>query len=318
MNLLITGASGFVGKNTLLRLPNNWSVTAVYYQSSNFEDWLGRAGLQNVVAARCDLADPSAVRELVSKTGRHFDACLYLAANGDPAASSVRVAWDLQSNTLALVNFLENYHVGHLVYVSSGAVYDGHIGSVSPSIDVRPRLPYAISKLGAEHYVRFFGELRRSVGSYFNVRFFGAYGPYEPERKITSRWLKAVNAGDREFTVRGDGSNLIDFMHVSDAVRGLLMLLNKAGESATLDFASKTPMTIKEVVSTMCEALKVEIAIRCEGRVPECIRFQTSDDFMERTFGFRPTMDLSDGIRDLQMALANYTYSQRMAVNLIK
>ena len=41
---------------------------------------------------------------------------MYLAANGDPAASSERPRWDLESNTTALVTFLEHCPADHLVY----------------------------------------------------------------------------------------------------------------------------------------------------------------------------------------------------------
>jgi hypothetical protein len=45
-------------------------------------------------------------------------------------------------------------------------------------------------------------------------------------------------AGQREFTVRGDGENLIDFMYVDDAVDGFLALAKARGTTTTVDFAS--------------------------------------------------------------------------------
>ena len=190
---------------------------------------------------RCDLTDAAAVRALAVESG-HADAGLYLAANGDPAVSAERPRWDLESNTIALLTFLEHCPIDHLVYLSSGAVYDGLIGAVSPMTPAAPRLPYAISKLASEHYVRFFSERRRTPASYINVRFFGAYGPYEPARKITTRWLLALAAGQREFTLRGDGENLIDFMYVDDAVDGMLAAgAGAAGMSTTVDSLQGAP-----------------------------------------------------------------------------
>src|SRR5205085_339671 len=116
-------------------------------------------GLAHVRAVHCDLTSAADVASLAREAGT-VDACLYLAANGDPAASATRPAWDLQSNTLALVTCLEQMPVGHFVYVSSGAVYDGLDGPVTPQTSVAPRLPYAISKLASEHYVRAFCERR--------------------------------------------------------------------------------------------------------------------------------------------------------------
>ena len=145
------------------------------------------------------------------------------------------------------------------MFVSSGAVYDGLTGDVSPATPVSPRLPYAISKLASEQYIRFFAERRGTLASYINVRFFGAYGPYEAERKITTRWLRAMAAGQREFVVRGDGQNLIDFMYVDDAVDGLLALLRRAASVATVDFASGAPVSVDDVVQAMARALGVAV-----------------------------------------------------------
>ena len=125
-----------------------------------------------------------------------------------------------------------------MVYVSSGAVYDGLHGAVTPATPVSPQLPYAISKLASEQYLQFFCERRGTVDSYVNVRFFGAYGPYEAARKITTKWLQALARGEREFVVRGDGRNLIDFMYVDDAVDGFLALVKAQGARLTVDFAS--------------------------------------------------------------------------------
>src|SRR6185369_8447203 len=114
-----------------------------------------------------------------------------------------------------------------------------------------------------------FAERRHTPASYINVRFFGAYGPYEPDRKITTRWLLALAAGQREFTLRGNGENLIDFMYVDDAVDGLLRLVQAADTSATIDFASGAPVSVNAVVEAMARALGVEVTIRHQGATEE-------------------------------------------------
>src|SRR5437879_3784274 len=164
MNLLITGASGFIGRNVLLRVPRDWDIVAVYHRTVELDAFVETHGLSHVRPVSCDLTDEAAVRRLGQLVGR-ADACLYLAANGDPAASVPRPRWDLDSNTVALVTFLEHCAPDHLVYVSSGAVYDGLRGEVTPASPAAPLLPYAISKLASEHYVRFFREKRRAISS---------------------------------------------------------------------------------------------------------------------------------------------------------
>jgi UDP-glucose 4-epimerase len=302
VHLLVTGASGFIGRNVLLRAPRDWRVTAVYHQTASLEAFVRSHRLDHVRPVRCDLLDVRDVRALGA--AGPVEAVLYLAANGDPAVSAASPGLDLAQNTSALVNFLERVKAGHVVYVSSGAVYDGLQGAVSPSTPVSPRLPYAISKLASEQYLRFFCERRGSVDSFVNVRFFGAYGPYEAPRKITTRWLAAVAAGQRQFVVRGNGENLIDFMYVDDAVDGFLSLVRASGARLTVDFASGTPITVNQVVRAMAQVSGAEIEVRHDGHTEEFIEFRSVDRTMRERFGFAPTTPLHEGLARLRDHLA--------------
>jgi nucleoside-diphosphate-sugar epimerase len=304
MRVVVTGASGFLGRNVLLRAPRSWHITALYHRTAGLDVFVAHHGLSHVQAVRCDLLDTDDIESVARIFGGRADAVLYLAANGDPALSAEHPRWDLESNATALVNFLEHCAADHLVFASSGAVYDGLQGEVTPGTAVSPRLPYAISKLASEHYVRFFAETRKTLGSYINVRFFGAYGPYEASRKITTRWLRAMAAGQRDFAIRGDGQNLIDFMYVDDAVDGYLALLAARGTSATVDFASGTPTTIDNIVTAMARALDAEITIRHEGVVPEYIQFRTVDTAMRDRFGVVPSIPFDEGFKRLKGFLA--------------
>ena len=302
MKVIVTGASGFIGRNVLLRAPLDWDIVAVYQQTP-LAPFLKAQQLDHVRAVRCDLLKAGDVKALAQQAGGRADAVLYLAANGDPALSAAQPGLDLALNTTAFVNFLEHCPAGHVVYVSSGAVYDGLQGPVSPSTAVSPRLPYAISKLASEQYLRFFCERRNSVDSFINVRFFGAYGPYEAARKITTRWLSAVAAGQREFVIRGNGENLIDFMYVDDAVDGFLALVRAAGVRLTVDFASGTPVTVNKIVRAMADACGVTVTVRHEGHTEEFIEFRSVDRTMTERFGFSAKTTLSDGLQRLRTHL---------------
>jgi UDP-glucose 4-epimerase len=299
VKVVVTGASGFIGHNVLLRAPREWTVYAVYHSTPGLETFVSHHGLTNVRPVRCDLLNESDVQALARTIGGKPEAMLYLAANGDPAASAERPRWDLESNTLAFVTCLEHCPADHVVYLSSGAVYDGLSGAVSPQSAVSPRLPYAISKLASEQYLRFFAEHRGSVSSYVNVRFFGAYGPYEPARKITTRWLQALAAGQREFVIRGDGKNLIDFMYVDDAVDGFLALVKARGQKMTVDFASGSPVSVNDVVRTMAATLGVAVTVRHEGHVAEYIQFHSVDAAMRDQFGATVSISFADGLKRL-------------------
>ena len=131
------------------------------------------------------------------------------------------------------------------------------------------------------------------------MRFFGAYGPYEPARKITTRWMRGVMDGQREFTLRGNGENLIDFMYVDDAVDGFLELTSAAGYSGTVDFASGTPVSVNAVAQTMARVLGADVTLRHEGHTEEYIQFRSVDRTMAERFGVVPGIAFEDGVRRL-------------------
>lgn len=305
MRLLVTGASGFLGRNILLGAPRSWGIVGLYHRSTDFPGFLESQGLCHVRTVRCDLTQIDEVRRLQTLIGGAADATLYLAANSDPSRSAKDPLGDLEANTVALLNFLEYCPTRHLVYVSSGAVYDGQEGPVSPASPTDPRLPYAVSKLASERYVRFYSERRGAPESYVIVRFFGAYGPYEPARKVTTRFVTALREGRCEFMLRGDGQNLIDFMYVDDAVDGLLRLVESAGCGITLDFAAGAPMTLNDLVLAMARALGTSVTIRHEGETEEYIRFRTTDTVMRDRFGVVPRIPLEEGLKRLQASLAS-------------
>jgi nucleoside-diphosphate-sugar epimerase len=117
--------------------------------------------------------------------------------------------------------------------------------------------------------------------------------------------MRAAMDGQRQFTVRGDGENLIDFMYVDDAVDGFLALTAAAGESGTVDFASGSPISVNEVVRAMGRELGVEIALDHAGQSAEYIQFRTIDSAMAERFHVRPAIAFTDGIARLRRFLAS-------------
>jgi nucleoside-diphosphate-sugar epimerase len=306
MKILVTGASGFIGRNLLLELPNDWDVVATYRTASDFLDFLQSNSLDRVTALQIDLCDAAAVQQL-SPEYKKFDACVYFAANGDPALSVAKPAKDLIDNTLGLINLLAETEIGHMVYFSSGAVYDGLQSGVNPVAVVNPFLPYAISKWASERYV-LHAQKEGNVQVASIVRFFGAYGPYEPARKIYGKLVKAF-AIDRatEFTIRGSGENLIDAMHVHDTVRAVLLILEKSKENKILDLYSGAAVTISELVTIAANTFGIDVKLKYVGHVPEFIEFHSNDTYMSEFLKFKPAISLEDGLSSFHKWIVNHS-----------
>ena len=197
-----------------------------------------------------------------------------------------------------VLNLLDLVRVAKFVYFSSGAVYDGSTGEVRPDSCVAPTLPYAISKLANEHYIRFHQQRRESIGKYLIVRFFGAYGPYESEHKIYTKLIRTLGIEKQDhYTIYGDGTNLIDAMYVDDAVEAVRRMLIGDRWNLTVNLAGGHPRRIDELVHAVGAALGIgSVRIQRNSVANERNEFWGSVREMRELFGFQPTVDLVNGV----------------------
>lgn len=296
MRLLVTGASGFLGRNLLLKLPPDWVTVATYNRSRDFPRFVSTHNLSSVDPVQVDLGNSFLVRKHLGAVGEQ-DIVLHLAANTLVVKDATE---DAVANTLATTNVLQHVRTESFIFMSSGAVYDGNSGPVSPNSPTKPLFPYAINKMAAEQHV-ISAKNAGKISSYVILRFFGAYGPFEPPHKITTRLAKTLLFESRdEFEIRGDGQNLIDAMFVDDAVRGLMNVLRSHERNLTVDFCTGKPESIDSFVRSVASILgKPNIRLSHVGRPVEYIKFYASRSDMESRFNFEPCVSLRDGITSL-------------------
>jgi len=275
-------------------------VIATYNTAKAFSSFVKNLNSRKVVAEKCNLLSLRELKLLRENWGASHDLCIFLAANSDPSRSDVNPSLDIRSNTESLINFLQLLQVERFIFFSSGAVYEGLDGVVSPDMHVSPILPYAISKLASEAYVRHFRK-RGAIREYLLVRFFGAYGPHEPSRKIFTRLVRQFYFKRRsEFPIRGNGLNLIDAMYVDDAVEGIIRMANEPLKDSVIDFCGGKPVTIRELI---LEAAKTFSITRPEivqkGETVEYNKFHADPLSFKQRYGFEPKTDLSEGLHRL-------------------
>jgi len=299
MRLLVTGASGFIGRNLLLAIPKKWETVAVYHRSNDFVSFLKKKDLRRVRLLRCDLSNVNALKHQKLLTQGTFDACIYLAANSDPTLSVSDPERDFRMTVLTVLNFLCHIKVKRLVYVSSGAVYEGNRGLVSPLTPFKSHLPYAISHWTAERYIQSFWASRKNPKEYLIIRFFGAYGPYEPSRKIYTKLVRAfARRNCRIFSIRGNGKNLIDAMYVTDAAEALLRALESPVKNLTFNLCSGRPLPIEALVRKAASVFGCgQIKIRKKGPTAEPIHFRASTRFQKEKLHFTPKVSLKAGFQ---------------------
>jgi nucleoside-diphosphate-sugar epimerase len=310
VRVLVTGASGFIGRNLLLAADAEWEIVATCRSAADFPDWVERSlPERRITTVQCDLSDPSAIERALGADVPEFDLVYHLAARVDIPGSLRDPAADLADNALATLNLVSRVRTDHLVHLSTGAVYEGQSGVVDRTCVLAPSLPYAAHKLLAEHYALAAHQRWATARRVTVVRFFGAYGPYEPARKIFTRLVRAFALERRrDFEIYGDGSNLIDAMWVADATSGLLTIgmsgLNRPPGVETVDFAAGDPVSIETLVRRAAGALGAQdVELRRSGTAHESNEFHADPRPLEEAYGVRAVTPLEEGLRAFEVFL---------------
>ena len=234
MKILLTGAAGFIGMTTALRLlARGDDVIGLdnlndYYSVQLKQDRLAR--LTELPAFRfvqMDVGDRAGMEQLFAT--ERFDRVIHLAAQAGVRYSLKNPHAYIDSNVVGFMNVLEgcrHSQVQHLVYASSSSVYGGNTKlpfSEHDSVD-HPVSMYAATKkaneLMAHTYSHLFG--LPTTG----LRFFTVYGPWGRPDMALFLFTRAILEG-RAIDVFNHGRMQRDFTFVDDIVEGVIRVLDR-------------------------------------------------------------------------------------------
>ena len=234
MKILVTGAAGFIGMTTALRLlergdevvglDNLNDYYAVSLKESRLEQLKGFAGFRFI---KMDVADRPGLEKLFAD--EKFDKVIHLAAQAGVRYSIQNPNAYVDSNLVGFVNILEgcrHNRVQHLVYASSSSVYGGNTKmpfSEHDSVD-HPVSLYAATKKANELMAHTYSHLYRLPTT--GLRFFTVYGPWGRPDMSPILFASAILEG-RPINVFNHGDMQRDFTYIDDIVEGVLRVLDK-------------------------------------------------------------------------------------------
>lgn len=319
MEILITGAAGFIGSSLLHRLARRGGkVVGVDNLNSYYDPRLKYARL-----AECkkdadfqfvcmDIADRDAMEGLF---GSHkFEVVVNLAAQAGVRYSIEKPYAYQHSNLDGFLCLLEQCHhhgVKHLVFASSSSVYgqDKRVPFKEDDVVDTPVSLYAATKktdeLMAYTYSHLYG--LRTTG----LRYFTVYGPWGRPDMAPMLFAHSIVTGE-EIKVFNNGDMARDFTYIDDIVEGTVRVIDStetghSGRASAPDEPSiyriynigcGHPVKLMDFIGELEQAFGREAKKRFLPMQPGDV-YETYADTtrLQTEMGYTPKVSLHEGIR---------------------
>lgn len=293
MNILVTGAGGFIGRHVVRELahaggqvrcltgPPGSGLAVPAGASDSFEADICDTDTVHRHACAVDvivhLAGPPSV------AGSFEDPCEYMRAHVQGTASVLHAS--------------RRAGVRRIVYISSAEIYGRPVSNpVDEDHRQQPRSPYAAAKAGAEKMIEAWQHCYGQ--SIIVLRPFSIYGPGASPHSLVAHIVAQLRAGTD--VVLRDFRPVRDYCCVSDFARAVACSCTVATDHGVFNIGTMHGTSVKElaVLARAVAASKVRIVEDASLRRPSDILKLVADNRRARAaLKWKPAVALSEGLR---------------------
>lgn len=327
MNVLVTGAAGFIGFHLARRLLEaGHTVTGIdnlnsYYTVNLKNARLAELGIdvsktdggqsvkstvyQQFEFIKLNIEDRERLPQVFER-GR-FDVVVNLAAQAGMRFSIDEPFSFIDSNIVGFTNVLEccrHSQIKHLVYASSSSVYGSNTKVPFAETDRtdNPVNLYAATKRANELMASCYSALYNIPAT--GLRFFTVYGPWGRADMAPMLFARAISGGE-PIRVFNGGDLLRDFTYIDDIIDSLMLVLTKLPEPQpdgrrhkVYNVGCSSPVRLSDFIALLEDALGRKAEKQMLPMQPGDL-YQTFADSsaFERDFGFRPKTSVAEGVK---------------------
>jgi UDP-glucuronate 4-epimerase len=323
MNILITGAAGFIGFHLSKKLlDQSYQIIGIDNLNDYYDPKLKQSRLEalgkynNFNFHKLDIKDKEAVDNIFKVYQPTY--VIHLAAQAGVRYSIEHPYAYVDSNLIGFMNMLEacrSYPVEHLLYASSSSVYGGNKVvpfSTNHNVD-HPVSLYAATKKSNELMAHTYSHLYGIPTT--GLRFFTVYGPYGRPDMAYFSFTKDILEG-KPIKVFNHGNMERDFTYIDDIVEGIVKLIDKAPiaskewdeskDDLSTSFApykiynigNNNPVQLMRFVNALESALGKEAEkIYMDMQPGDVLRTYADVSDLERDINFKPSTSIEDGLK---------------------
>jgi UDP-glucuronate 4-epimerase len=308
--ILVTGAAGFIGFHTALRLlERGEQVVGVDNMNAYYDVRLKEGRLaelkrfENFTFLTLDIADKAAMEGLWAKQGP-FTRVVHLAAQAGVRYSLIDPYTYITSNCMGHLTVMEmcRHTPGfqHLVYASSSSVYGGNEKkpfSVQDEV-CHPLSLYAATKRSDELMSQCYSHLYKMPQT--GLRFFTVYGPWGRPDMALFIFTDAIAKGAK-VPVFNNGQMKRDFTYIDDIVDGVVATLDTPPAGVELHRVLNIGNTRSEDLMDFIKIIEAEMGKKADldfqAMQPGDV-METFADVTETTalVGYQPKTTIHEGV----------------------
>lgn len=288
MNILVTGGSGFLGKNLCRALQNaGHKVLNLDKKSCDV--------VETVVG---DIMDQSLVEKHMAGNDAVFHLASYIEA-GESVEMPRKYIENNVLGTLVVLEAMKKFGVKKFLFSSSAAIY-GEPLRIPIKEDDRtlPINPYGMTKLAMEGLVSSYVYSYSMTG--VALRYFNLYGPgedHQPETHAIPRFIAQI-VHDEEVTVWGDGSNKRDYIYIDDVVSAHLLALNLSQGYHYMNLSGKNATEVRQVIALLENIIGKTAKVKnFPPRSGDPMELFADATKAKEMLGWEPKVEFEEGLR---------------------
>jgi UDP-glucose 4-epimerase len=300
MRYIVTGGAGFIGSNLAERLARDHEIVILDdFSAGRLENIEGFLHTRGITCVKGSITDPGLLRTVFEGADGIFHQAAIASGPrsvADPAGSH---AVNL-TGTLNVLAAARDEGVRQVVLASSAAIYGNNpVMPKHEGMAPEPLSPYAVQKLGCEHYARVFSDLYGLRTA--SLRYFNVYGPRQDPNSeyaaVIPKFITRLLDG-RPPVIYGDGEQTRDFIFVGDVARANIMAM-ESGADGVYNIAGGERISLNELVRVLMKSCGMNAAPVYERERPGDVRDSVADVARAReAFGFSAACTLEDGLNE--------------------